>query len=481
MKGKILIGFLLAWMVPALASAEALTDSLGAFIAREMQVRQIPGLALAVVRGGQPAIVRAYGQANLETGAPLTASSVFEIASLTKPITATAVMLLVEDGKVGLDDPVGEYLDSLPAAWAGITVRHLLTHTSGLPEEAVAQHDGSPLMNVSIRQQYEAIRQAELLFAPGEKACYSDPGYFLLGMIIERVSEQTYGEFLRDRLFTPLGMTASRVQDQRKIIPGRVAPYTLREGELCRGRRDWQHDLPAHYGVLSTVEDLAKFEAALRAGTLLKPATLEQMRTSARLNDGREAIIWGDLYGFGWKVGEVRGRPIVEHGGFTGTHLLRFLDRDLAVIVLTNLDVASGSRPEWIARGVAGIVDPELKPVAWEAPQKDPSPRTTRAVQKLVEQMVAGSEPGVMTAEHRAFYAALPADQKAGLVEVLQRQGKFTFVACDEIPPGSLTRTGRPVARICYYRSEDARGKPFFHAFYLTETGEVAWMRLFRG
>jgi CubicO group peptidase (beta-lactamase class C family) len=183
------VPFLLMLICLSARGACGVDDALDAYIRNEMQARRIPGLTFAVIDDGRVR-KRAYGRANLETDAPVRTDSIFELASITKPFTATAIMMLVEQGMVSLGDAIGKYLEQAPETWRGMTVRHLLTHTSGLPEHAF-----NDCMNTTTQQQFAAVVKASLLFPPGEAAQYSDPGYFLLGMIIEKVSGQKYADF----------------------------------------------------------------------------------------------------------------------------------------------------------------------------------------------------------------------------------------------------------------------------------------------
>lgn len=335
-------------------AAHAFADELDTYLAQEMQARSIPGLALAISDKGK-VTKRVYGMANLETDTPVRTDSVFELASVTKPFTATAIMMLVEEGKLALDDAVARYVDRTPDTWRGMTVRHLLTHTAGLPEHAF-----SDCMETSTKQQFDAVANASLLFPPGEAAQYSDPGYFLLGMIIEKASGQRYADFLQRRIFNPLQMSSSHVLDQRRIVKGRVAPYTMRRGTLERGRRDWQHELPSHYGVWSTIEDLIKWDAALATGSLVNETSFAQMVAPAKLRSGQPVLVGGDKYGLGWIVRDAPRHRQMGHPGYSGTIVLRFIDDRLTVIVLTNLDVAAGSHPFILAVGIARLVRPEL-------------------------------------------------------------------------------------------------------------------------
>jgi D-alanyl-D-alanine carboxypeptidase len=274
-------------------------DKIDEYLKHEMAARNVPGLAFAVLENGRVLRQGAYGLANVENEARVAIDSVFELASVTKPITAVAVMMLVEQKKIRLDDPVRKYLVDAPPAWDEITVRELLSHTSGLREYGLVKCDGSELLDISTKQQFEDLIKSPPLFAPGTGTQYSDSGYFILGMIMESVSGQTYRDFLQQRIFEPLGMQHTSVLDQSAIIPKRVSSYMFREGQLKNARRAWQHELPSWYGIWSTVEDMVKFDVALSSGVLVGPETLAHMWVPATLKDGKKASIDQTPYGLG--------------------------------------------------------------------------------------------------------------------------------------------------------------------------------------
>jgi D-alanyl-D-alanine carboxypeptidase len=335
-------------------------DQFDEHIQREMAARNVPGLAFAVLENGRVLRQGAYGLANVENEAGVDFDSVFELASVTKPITAIAVMMLVEQKKVRLDDPVHRYLANAPPAWNEITIRELLSHTSGLREYGLVKCDGSELLDISTRQQFEDLVKSPLLFVPGSGTQYSDSGYFLLGMIIESVSGLRYKDFLQQRIFGPLGMTHSSVLDQRAIIPKRVSSYAFREGKLQNARRAWQHELPSWYGIWSTVEDMVKFDVGLSSGTLIKPETLAGMWVPATLTSGKKASIDQNLYGFGWVILNAATPLIVGHPGWTGTLYVKYPDYHLSMILLTNLDAGSGSQHVVLAQKILSLLRPEL-------------------------------------------------------------------------------------------------------------------------
>ncbi len=344
-------------VVPTQAQANGDIDK---YIKHEMEVRSVPGLAFAVTENDRIMKEGAYGLANIETGSPVERDSVFEIASVTKPITATAVMMLVQEGRIGLEDSIGKYVAETPQAWHEITIRALLSHTSGLREYGLVQCNGSELLDISTKQQFDDLVKSPLLFQPGTGTQYSDSGYFLLGMVIEKVTGQKYRDFLQARIFGPVGMSHTSILDQSAIVPKRVSSYTLREGHLKNARRAWQHELPSWYGIWSTVDDMVRFDAALSSGRLLKPETLQQMWTPATLKNGKTATIEDMPYGLGWFVSSAAGHRIVAHPGWTGTFYLKYPDDGVSIILLSNLDAGSGSANTKIAQGILALLRSDL-------------------------------------------------------------------------------------------------------------------------
>lgn len=305
----VFILLLLNLIISSRVSAQ--TDEVDDYVRAEMKRRMIPGLALVVIRDGEVIKMKGYGFANLEHDVPVTPDTVFELASVTKQFTAAAVMTLVEEGKIKLEDPIAQYLSNSPEHWKDITVRHLLTHTAGLPNLEngfQALRKGGARLNYTTAVLFNAAKNDTMSFAPGERWQYSDVGYFLLGMIIEKASGQRYRIFLADRFFKPLGMTSTSVLDQWSILKNRAAGYTLRNGEIVNIRRVAQVELPSHYGIFSNVQDFVKWDNSLATGKVLKLSSLEQMWTSVKLNDGGTFP-----YGFGWQFDERRGQGDFAH------------------------------------------------------------------------------------------------------------------------------------------------------------------------
>jgi CubicO group peptidase (beta-lactamase class C family) len=341
-----------------------LFDAPDLIVAGEMAKQHIPGLALSVMRDGAVIKAQGYGRANVELDVPVKPETIFQTGSVGKQFTATAVMMLVEEGKVSLDDPISKYLPSAPAGWSAIRVRHFLSHTSGVPDYETDSLKKGREAFINLHKDYteeELLRKFETLpleFAPGEKHSYSNTGYVLLGILIHKVTGEFYGDFLEERIFRPLGMNATRIISEADIIPNRSSGYRLVTGELKN--QEWVSpslNTTADGALYTNVLEMAKWDAALYTEKLLKRASLEQMWTPTRLNNGKAAD-----YGFGWRVRTLNGHRIVEHGGawqgFT-THISRYVDDKLTIVILTNLD-SDHSDPTKIAHEVAATYIPAV-------------------------------------------------------------------------------------------------------------------------
>ncbi len=343
-------------LVVVIMTAGASADTVDDYIEKQRQRFRIPGLSVAVVKAGAVIKAKGYGLANLETNTAATPETVYQLASVTKQFTAAAVMLLVQDGRLALDDPVARYVNGAPEERKGVTVRHLLAHTSGIPD-----YLKGPLAGVRDDTTPGAIIQAVSAlpptFAPGQGWEYSNTNYLLLGLIVQRVAGQRFDGFLADRVFRPLGMTATRMTSADDVIPDRAALYTWNGSE-------WQNAAPLNPtiwdngsgGFVSTVLDLAKWDAALASDRILGPAAKQQMWTGVSLNEGRT----GD-YGFGWGVLKVLGHRLLEVNGArlgAAANVARYVDDGLTVILLMN----GGAEPGLISRGVARQYLPSLSP-----------------------------------------------------------------------------------------------------------------------
>jgi CubicO group peptidase (beta-lactamase class C family) len=313
----------------------------------EMTQHPIPGLALEIIQQGKPLKIAGYGLANLEWQTPVTPQTVFEIGSVTKQFTAAGILLLQQDGKLSVDDRISRYLKDIPESWSNITIRHLLTHTSGIRN--YTGMDGFELTRHLTQEEFIRKIGAEPLdFAPGDKWSYSNSAYSLLGFIIENASGHDYWHFMRRRIFGPLEMTSTTNRDPRGIIRFRASGYEADSSGHYVNRDYDVTDIFSAGAIVSTVEDLAKWNAALDAHTLLTEASEGEMWTPVRLNNGTT-----HAYGFGWFLDSLNGRQNIGHSGSTdgfSASIQRFPKDGLAVIVLTN------SNEEGVATKVAKAI-----------------------------------------------------------------------------------------------------------------------------
>jgi CubicO group peptidase (beta-lactamase class C family) len=333
-------------------------DPIDEYLSAEIAAKHIPGLSLAVIRDGKVEKLSAYGLANVELAVPASPQTVFQIQSITKTFTSAAIFMLMEEGKLSLDDPIGKHLEGTPETWKTITLRHLLSHTSGI-KDFINEPTASLRLDVSETDVLRATAPRPLNFEPGEKYAYSNTNYHLLAMVIRKITGRSFGDYLKERIFTPLGMTNTRIVSLSDIISNRAAGYFWENGKLHNGNYIAQSILGyGGGGIVSTAEDMAKWAIALDGEKLLKTATLQAAWTPMKLNDGSNSV-----YGLGWGVGAVNGHRTVGHSGAHATGftsaIIRFRDDNLSIIVLTNCRTAD---PSAIAKQVAALYNPALKP-----------------------------------------------------------------------------------------------------------------------
>ncbi len=298
----------------------------------------VPGLGAAVASGESVVWAQGFGQADVEQNVPVRPDTVFRIASISKPITATAVMQLVERGVVSLEDPIQRYVPGFPRKPQGeIRIRHLLTHTSGIRHyrgDEFGLNDYYPTLERAIA----LFKDDALEFAPGDRYLYSTYGYNLLAGVVEAASGRRFDDYLRVNIFTPAGMNTTFLERPQEIVRHRARQYVRGSSPFAWLNAPYV-DLSVKWaggGLISTTSDLLRFDLALNAGRLLRSDTQERMYTSARLNSG---AITG--YGLGWMVSQEGGRLKVAHsGGAMGgtTYLLREPRARVASVVLANLD-----------------------------------------------------------------------------------------------------------------------------------------------
>lgn len=317
--------------------------SAAAILAETRPALGAPGTSAALVEGDRIVWSGGDGLADVENEVPARGNTVYRIASISKPMAATAVMQLVERGFVKLDDPIRQYVPGFPPKGdQTVTIRHILTHTSGIRHYKPGEMENKETFD-SVAGALAIFKDDPLLFTPGAKYSYSSYAYNLIAGVVEQASGLNYEAYLREKVWGPAGMTSTFLEHPQEMVPHRARQY-VKAGPRVRNAP--YADLSIKWaggGVISTAEDLARFHIALDEGRLLKPETLARMYTPARLNDGSETG-----YGLGWFINkDAQGRRWVAHsGGATGgsTYLLRYPEGKLAVAILCNVENAGDLR-----------------------------------------------------------------------------------------------------------------------------------------
>lgn len=334
----------------AQVSGQELAKSIEGLASKALAQPNAVGLSIAVAKGDQVVFTGHFGKADLETQFAGDKDTLYRVGSVTKQFTAAAVMKLVEQGKLSLDDTLAKLLPEFPATPKPVTLRQLLNHTSGIwsytEDEKLMTRDAS--LELTPAELVATFKDHAVDFDPGTKWNYSNSGYYLLGEIIAKASGKTYSQFVQDELFTAQGLTRTRYESNREIIPNRAQGYSFEKGKLFNDKPIGA-DVPGAAGsLLSSAEGLVRWNLALTSGKVVSAKSYEQMSTTTILPSGKDA-----RYGFGLQIDEWEGRPRVAHGGgiFGFTSQLTYLPKDqLTVAVISNCD---GFNPAKLADSIA--------------------------------------------------------------------------------------------------------------------------------
>lgn len=451
-------------------------DPLDQLVVKDMRAGHVPGASVVVLRNGSVSKVRGYGYADLESCVPTTSETLFGIGSISKQFTAVGVLTLVRDGRLSLDDPITKYLPEGKGVWDGILVRHLLTHTSGIPDYCGddAKFPSISLDRTSNPSTSDLLRQiakAPLNFRPGDDWAYSNTGYLVLGALIERVSHERFADFMRQRVFLPLGMKSTRYYSPVEVIAHAARPYHQDDNGTVT-RATFISDQFSHWGdmgMLSTAREMGNWLSALGRDKLLRPALWRQMLSPVRLNDGTRYP-----YGFGIDLIQVgANRGWVHSGSFRvgySAMMMKYPDAGLAVAVLSN-SYGIGGVPEGMAFELAGTLVPAVEPASMRSARTDPQPALTQGLANLLkgldqEHGAAPTTDRFRLHDNLHILAAKMAQHMPDLT--------LEFLECGALQSQSAPAAfGVPVARQCAYRIAGAPGAPGL-VFWLTKDNAVA-------
>jgi D-alanyl-D-alanine carboxypeptidase len=447
----------------------AQVDSINHYVLAEMARKRIPGVSVAVLREDSVLLARGYGFSNLELGVPATDSTVYQSGSLGKQFTSALVGILAQRGRFNLDDRVVRWLPEGSGVWDSVTIRHLLTHTSGIREYTDSTFDYRKDRTEDELVQFAASRRLD--FRPGERWAYSNTGYVLLGVLVHRVTGRFYGDLLRELIFMPLGMHSSRIISEADIVRHRAAGYEVSNGRIVN--QSWvapSLNTTADGSVYLSVRDLARWAVSLNHARIPDSAALRAAWTPVRLNNGGLYP-----YGFGWDLLPQRGHARVGHTGswqgFT-TALYRYPEFGLTVIVLANMAEAGPGR---IAEAIAGIVAPALQP-----PHRLSDALPGRGAPMSFQSVLTGITAGIGSdGVTLGFRHALTKEWLADLAHTARTMAAWKPLGCDEVRTRQMQWLSASIERICYYAGQDRKGE-MIAAVFFTPEWRVAYLETSR-
>lgn len=461
---------LIAALALTLGGVAVQADEIDTYVRSTMEAEKIPGLILAVARGGTQH-VRTYGLADLEHLVAVKPDTVFQSGSTGKQFTAAAVMLLVQDGKLRLDDPVASHFPEAPPGWRNITVRHLLTHTSGLPDYGDAEGFIDLRRDYTEDELVAAATKLTLEFEPGTQWAYSNTGYLLLGVLIHRVSGKFYGDVLKERIFKPLGMPLARVISESDIVLNRASGYVRTEAGVRN--QDWvapSLNTTADGALYLSAREYLKWVEGLRRHKVLRAPALEAMWTPVRLADGTTFP-----YGFGWFLSEQRGFRSIEHGGsWQGfkAAVNYYPEADLILAVMCNLDACEATG---MASTIAGLIDPKLAwPDARSAPT-DPQPGRSTMLREVLAAWLEEKPHASMAQRLREKPDLSPRARymRRQVSPWLTEAIAVRFIGEDDVRARSFESNGHRVARIVHLGLLGTGNAAYGVRFYLNNRDEV--------
>lgn len=443
-------------------------DTLDSFVEAEIKKRMIPGLSITVMRGGKVVRETSYGYADLESRTPASKNTVYEIGSISKQFASEAVMLLVEEGKIALDDPITKYLPAnAPNIWQKITVRNLLNHTSGLK-------DWTEIKEFSYRREYSAeefidlVRGFPLTFQPGENWLYSNTNLPLIGIIVEKASGRSFEDFVTERIIKPLNLPSIRFKHQEDVVEHRAGGYVLRNGVIKNGEPFRPKVIAASGGILANTTDLAKWWEAILKGRIVKPTSLDQMLAPAGLKDGRTVA-----HGFAFFTDTFNGHKSVTHFGSTvggfGSVVRHYPKIDMTVAVIGNLE-DGGFGADYIAKRTADHYVPGTFATGMQK-TADITPNQTRDHLQILKDLAENKPVTGLSANYASKISAAFRKQ---LSENLAQMRSFEFIGRERITADHFMLD--PTAAEFYRYKMTLAAKPVFYYFRFDKEGKIGWI-----
>lgn len=431
-----------------------------------MREYQIPGCAIVILKDNTVVRMKAYGWASLEYSVPVTLKTKFLLDSQTKLFTAMAIMKLREEGKLKLDDPINLYLDSIPAAWENVTIRNLLTHSSGIRDNYVPLYNGSSSMEYSQQELYHYALQQPLDFKTGDRVVYNNLAFFLATILIEKITHIPYPKYMVEQFFTPLGLNSISFADQHQVVKNYATAYALENNSIVRMRDYAISQQGFSYMMKASIEELAKFDMLFNEGKVLHSESIAEMRALYVTNDhvsGMEEL--SVMYqGIAYEINFMNGYTSYTKTGGTGTIYTQIPGLKLTVIILSNRE--KDHKAELSLR-LARIADPSL---TIHHPQKDPDPSLTKSMKLIFIDLLSGKfdtskvNPKFFLLYPPTFYEKRKAD--------LPQFQSFTYSGQQKMQDRNLILSGEHVDRVLIYNVKIDNLK-FPQFFYLSDKGKV--------
>ena len=452
------------WFSVLCLAVTATADPVDDYVRAQLGPRRLPGLSLAVIKDGRIVKAAGYGLASLELNAPASERTVNQIGSISKQITANAVLLLAEEGKLSPDDLLSKYLQRTPPAWSAITLRDVLTHTAGLPDFDTGN------IGFSYRREYTEAEFVDLLaarpldFTPGERWNYTN-GFPLLGIVVQRVSGMPYVDFVRTRIFEPLGLASARFKSSSDVVPNRADGYLFKDGGYRHGEPLRPALIAPNGGVMINVLDFAAWDIAITSGRLLSAASMAAMTTPVRLANGRTVG-----HGLGWFMDEFNGHRFGAHWGTTVTGhsavIRRYVNDRLTVIGLANLD-DGGFAIDAMSKRIADIYVPGVDLRGLTVATSVPA-RHVADIRRAVTTIAAGGDgPGITP----GLGARIPAPARQRMAAALASATSFDSLGGEAVTNAHFN-LDPALARQEWYRAQTPSGVRWF-TIRLDDAGRV--------